>query len=129
MLRSEFIERTKYEPDFDEYEIIEEAYYEFDGNKDEFCKWWLKARKDGYWKREYEIRKANRRYSKEIISELDELKEQVKGQNDCIMKHIHEKAEWKNKVMLAEEERQRLEEKVNEFNKIMDALSVLKNSL
>lgn len=129
MLRSEFTERTKYEPDYDEYQIIEDAYYEFDGNKDEFCKWWLKAKKDGYWKREYEIRKENRKQDEEIIRELDELKERAKENNECIMQLIHEKAEWKNKAMLAEEERQRLEEKVSEFNKIMDALSVLKNSL
>lgn len=38
MMMSEFIERTGFEPTCEEYAEIEEAYYEFHGNKDEFCK-------------------------------------------------------------------------------------------
>ena len=38
MMISEFIERTGFEPTADEYERIEDAYYNFDGNKDAFCK-------------------------------------------------------------------------------------------
>lgn len=40
-MMSEFIERTGFEPSADEYAEIEEAYYNFDGNKDEFCKAWV----------------------------------------------------------------------------------------
>ena len=56
MMRSEFIERTSYEPNADEYEMIEQSYYEFDGNKDEFCKQWLKDKKDGHWDTELRLR-------------------------------------------------------------------------
>lgn len=38
MMMSEFIERTGFEPTYEEYAEIEEAYYHFSGNKDEFCK-------------------------------------------------------------------------------------------
>lgn len=41
MMMSEFIERTGFEPTYEEYQEIEEAYYNFDGNKDEFCTKWL----------------------------------------------------------------------------------------
>lgn len=35
---SEFIERTGFEPTADEYAKIEEAYYNFDGDKGDFCR-------------------------------------------------------------------------------------------
>lgn len=38
MMISEFIERTGFEPTADEYAKIEDAYYNFDGDKDAFCK-------------------------------------------------------------------------------------------
>lgn len=38
MMMSEFIERTGFEPTADEYAKIEEAYYNFDGDKNAFCK-------------------------------------------------------------------------------------------
>lgn len=34
MLISEFIERTGFQPTFNEYQQIEDAYYNFDGDKD-----------------------------------------------------------------------------------------------
>lgn len=42
MMMSEFIERTGFEPTAEEYREIEEQYYEFDGDKDAFCKTWKK---------------------------------------------------------------------------------------
>ena len=41
MMISEFVERTGFEPMPEEYEQIEDAYYHFDGSKDDFCKSWL----------------------------------------------------------------------------------------
>ena len=38
MLMSEFFDRTGFTPTYEEYQEIEEAYYNFDGNKDAFCK-------------------------------------------------------------------------------------------
>lgn len=43
MLVSEFIDRTGYQPTADEYAEIEQAYYEYDGDKDKFCRAWSKA--------------------------------------------------------------------------------------
>ena len=58
MMISEFIERTHVEPSCEEYRFIEESYYEFDGNKDEFCSAWLRDKKSGKWALEYRLRKA-----------------------------------------------------------------------
>lgn len=43
MLVSEFIDRTGYQPTAEEYAEIERAYYEYDGDKDKFCRAWSKA--------------------------------------------------------------------------------------
>lgn len=56
MNRQEFIERTGYTPADEEYKFIEQSYYDFDGDKDAYCKWFTKAQKEGYWKRELELR-------------------------------------------------------------------------
>ena len=42
MMMSEFIDRTGFEPTSDEYKQIECAYYDFDGDKDAFCKAFIK---------------------------------------------------------------------------------------
>ena len=42
MLVSEFIDRTGYQPSADEYADIEQAYYMFDGDKDAFCRAWIR---------------------------------------------------------------------------------------
>ena len=42
MMISEFIDRTKFEPTAEEYQQIEEQYYNFDGNKDQFCRSWVR---------------------------------------------------------------------------------------
>ena len=38
MMMDEFTERTGFEPTFEEYLQIEQAYYNFDGNKNVFCR-------------------------------------------------------------------------------------------
>ena len=43
MMMSEFIDRTGFEPTAKEYAKIEEAYYDFDGDKDAFCKAFVKG--------------------------------------------------------------------------------------
>lgn len=42
MMMSEFIDRTGFEPTASEYAKIEEAYYDFDGDKDAFCNAFVK---------------------------------------------------------------------------------------
>lgn len=94
MMMSEFTERTKYEPSFKEYAEIEEAYYEFDGNKDEFCKAWLKDKKSGAWDKECELRKRIRMQDEMI----NELRENLKSGNETIQKFIEERWGLWNKV-------------------------------
>ena len=55
MMMSEFIERTGFQPLPFEYAKIEEAYYNFDGDKDAFCKAFVQA--DGE-KKVYQARAA-----------------------------------------------------------------------
>lgn len=43
MMMNEFIERTGFEPTMEEYREIEEAYYNFDGDKNAFCKHWMET--------------------------------------------------------------------------------------
>ncbi len=42
MMISEFIERTGFQPTAEEYAKIEDAYYDFDGDKNDFCKAFVK---------------------------------------------------------------------------------------
>ena len=75
MMMSEFIERTGYEPSFDEYHFIEDSYYEFDGNKDEFCKWWKKAQKSGEWAKELSLRQKIENLETKHAEDLKEKEE------------------------------------------------------
>lgn len=61
MMMSEFIERTGFQPLAFEYEKIEEAYYNFDGNKDDFCRAFVQAdgEKKVYQARAAEIERLN----------------------------------------------------------------------
>ena len=72
---SEFYDRTKTDVSFEEYHFIEESYYEFDGNKDEFCKAWLKDRKSGKWAMELRFRKALEEQKTEYERQLAEKEE------------------------------------------------------
>lgn len=77
MMKSEFIERTKYEPTAEEYHYIEESYYELDGDKDQFCKQWLKDKKSGAWAKEYRLRKMVDDTKAEMQKKIDEQEENL----------------------------------------------------
>ena len=51
MMIHEFTERTGYKPTWEEYREIEKQYYDFDGNKDEFCRDWANR----YWEAQTHI--------------------------------------------------------------------------
>lgn len=78
MMMSEFAERTGFEPSNEEYRYIEESYYEFDGNKDEFCKAWLKDKQDGHWDKELKLRMALTEREIEYSKKIDEMEETLK---------------------------------------------------
>lgn len=73
MMMKEFTERTGYEPTQEEYGFIEESYYDFDGNKDEFCRAWLKDKKDGHWDRELKLRMKIEEMEKANREKVEEL--------------------------------------------------------
>ena len=77
MMMSEFIERTGYQPSNEEYHYIEDSYYEFDGNKDEFCKQWKKDQKDGHWAKELKLRKQMDEMKAEMQAIIDEKEENL----------------------------------------------------
>lgn len=79
MMLQEFIDRTGYTPreEINEYRFIEQSYYDFDGDKDEFCKQWKKDKKDGHWDRELKLRMMH-----EV--EVNVLKEKIKEQEDSL---------------------------------------------
>lgn len=78
MLMSEFVERTGYQPSNEEYAQIEESYYTFPGNKDEFCAQWKKDYKDGHWERELTLRRRMAAMQAEYEEQLAKNKETLK---------------------------------------------------
>ena len=96
MMISEFIERTGFEPTANEYVKIEEAYYDFNGNKDEFCKAFVK---NGG---EKELCKARAAEIVKLKSQLIEMEKQHKTETEAREKQINDltaeldrELEWK----------------------------------
>lgn len=88
MMMSEFIDRTGFTPTYEEYLKIEEAYYNFDGNKDAFCKAFVSANGE-----------------KEICSLRAKKIEQLKSQlveSDRIVKEMTERYEQKLRLLQAQ---------------------------
>lgn len=82
MMISEFIEKTGFEPTSDEYIRIEEAYYNFDGDKDAFCKKFVDE--NG----EKKIYAARASYIKELESEIVENEKAHKNTVASLQKKI-----------------------------------------
>ncbi len=78
MMLTEFIERTNYPATADEYHYIEESYCNYNGNKDDFCKAWLKDKKSGAWARELELRKRMHAMVEQHKKEMAEKEENLK---------------------------------------------------
>lgn len=77
MLRSEFVDRTHYNPAYEEYHYIEESYYESPLDKDEFCAQWQEDYQSGKWALELKLRIAIDKQAERYQEQLDMLKEQV----------------------------------------------------
>lgn len=78
MMKSEFIDRVGFEPTSAEYEVIERYYYDFDGNKDEFCTNWVIEKKAGRWeplRKAYEQILSLEARERQTARDLRELKE------------------------------------------------------
>lgn len=94
MMMSEFVERTKYEPSCREYKEIEEAYYEFDGNKDDFCNYFKKELKSGRWEKEYQMRKQIR----ELKETLKQKENELTHLNDLACEYMGKYFDQKHKI-------------------------------
>lgn len=96
MMMSEFIERTGFEPTADEYRKIEEAYYDFDGDKDAFCKAFVEQ---GGEKKFYQARAVEVEQMRSQMVELEKMfKADVKKREKQIadlQAQLDRELEWK----------------------------------
>ena len=96
MMMSEFIDRTGFEPTASEYSKIEEAYYDFAGDKDAFCKAFVK---DGGEKRICKTRAAEIERLKSQMIELEkQFKKDVADRDrriDELTADLNRELEWK----------------------------------
>lgn len=96
MMMSEFIERTGFEPTADEYREIEKAYYDFDGNKDAFCKAFVEQ--DGE-KKVYQARAAEIEQLRRQMAELEKMfkadSEKQEKQIAYLQAQLDKELEWK----------------------------------
>lgn len=96
MMMKEFTERTGIEPRFDEYEVIEKMYYDFNGNKDEFCKDFLKNNR---MQEIYDARleKIDSLKSRLVDIEKDLMAENaaMKRENEELKEQLDRELEWK----------------------------------
>lgn len=96
MMMSEFIERTGFQPMPQEYAKIEEAYYNFDGDKDAFCRAFVKAdgEKQVYQTRAAEIDRLNSRILELDRSAKKEGEEYARRLAD-LQAELDKELEWK----------------------------------
>ena len=97
MLKEEFIARTGYTPTDEEYAAIEDDYYEFDGDKDAFCK----AFDAEVFKAEYQVRELARlrkenEEMKTAIAVLRENAAQMETENAALKNALEKEQEWKH---------------------------------
>lgn len=105
MMKCEFEERTGFWPSDEEYHYIEDSYYEFDGNKDDFCKAWLKDRESGHWAKELKLRKAADETKAAMQAIIDEKEESL----EFYRKEFTSAMETRKQLKIALEKLDRLE--------------------
>jgi len=96
MMMHEFIERTGFEPMPQEYAKIEEAYYNFDGDKDAFCKAFVQrdGEKQIYQARATEIDRLNSRIL-ELDREAKRDGEKYEERIIALQAQLDRELEWK----------------------------------
>lgn len=90
MMMQEFTARTGFEPMYDEYKEIEDAYYRFDGSKDEFCADWVK---NGGAAKVYEARAKKIEQLKSQMLELDRQARQTADEYEARIKRLEAQLE------------------------------------
>lgn len=98
MMYFEFTERTGLYPSMELYRAIEDAYYDFDGNKDEFCKAYMENR-DGIAnkiaRRADEAFEAKLKGEKVKALELDTQIKKLDTQIKKLEAQLEQEQEWK----------------------------------
>lgn len=112
MLLSEFVDRTGFMPTSDEYKALEDLYYDWQGDKDDFCAHFVKN-KDAMMTKAREI--ACTRFEQEranILSKMNaaetecmRLKEAHKRELDFESRKLNAVIESKDRVIAELEER------------------------
>lgn len=96
MMMSEFTERTGIEPTAEEYGMIEEMYYEFDGDKNAFCKEFVE--KNLMLEVQREIVKAVREKVEEVRADYIAANRELHDAKNRIAKleaQLEKEQEWK----------------------------------
>lgn len=97
MMMSEFIERTGFEPTAEEYREIEERYYDFDGNKDDFCRSWKENGGAARLIRQRAETIENLKAEKErIIRECEKEKLNLHDEILKLQKQLDRELQWKD---------------------------------
>lgn len=81
---SEFVERTGIEVSNEEYEIIEESYYDSELMKDDFCKEWLKLKKAGKWEIELKFRKRLKEAENNAFTDMENMNAQLTNYREAL---------------------------------------------
>ena len=120
MMMSEFIDRTGFEPTASEYERIEKAYYDFDGDKDAFCKAFVKD------SGEKKICKARAAEIQRLKSQMIELEKQFKKdvadrekRIDELTAELDKELEWKPSDSTGANMEQKSYEELAKYGKVM----------
>lgn len=93
MMMSEFIERTDFEPTAEEYSQIEEAYYEFSGDKNAFCKDFLKN------KGVERLIRGRASKIEELKKELEDMEKKLEAEKKASEKEINSLKEQLDKEL------------------------------
>lgn len=115
MMRSEFIERTKFEPTAKEYEEIEAEYMGTDIDKDEFCKQW---KKNGGAER---LMRLRARRIEELEIELSQRTKEYDELDKARCKQVEDIANRKN------EQIKKLEMEVSVLNQTLEDAKTVKD--
>ena len=91
MMLEEFEKRTGYFPTLEEYEAIEQAYMNFDGDKDAFCKAYKKNEGGIAEKIQYKVNLQRINAQRETEKTLEEYKAKIAK----LEKSLEQELEWK----------------------------------
>ena len=131
MMRSEFIERTGFEPTADEYAEIEQEYMGCDIDKDLFCKQWkkqggiermMRRRARRIEELEDSLKKAESDYDRmdaQYCTTINELRNEKKAMQDKYDNDMKGRFDYES---LLEEENKRLERQAEELEDKIDTL-------